>query len=466
MLEFIGFLPHPPIIIPEVGGAEASKIADTSRAMAALAAEIKALQPDVLAIITPHGPVFADAVTIPAVDPLQGDMAAFGAPQVKLEFAFDREAAMQVSSACRGMPVACALLDKQLLHRFNCSDRLDHGLFVPLYFIARAGWRGKLLPINMALLPHEELYDFGRILRTALDGLGRRWVLLASGDMSHCLKPGAPHPYSPKGAEFDNFIRRALTAGDVPSILSLEEEFVEAAAQCGLRPLIMALGAVDGYKISAEELSYEGPFGVGYFTARIQPGAKDPEREFAGEFYRRGKEKMEKKRAGESLPVRLARESLQSFLSGGRLLELPEEYAGLKAERAGAFVSLKKQGNLRGCIGTIEATQRNLGEEIIHNAVSAALRDPRFEPVQPEELDELEISVDVLEKAEAVSGLEELDPKVYGVIVSRGSRQGLLLPNLDGIDTVEQQVEIARQKAGLNREDKVSLSRFKVTRYT
>ncbi|MDX9871254.1 MAG: AmmeMemoRadiSam system protein A [Clostridia bacterium] len=466
MLEFIGFLPHPPLIIPEVGGDEAGMIAATQKAMTSLAAEIKTVNPDVLVLITPHGPVFSDAVTITAAETLRGDMAQFGAPQIKLEFSLDLEAAGRVRDFSKDTPVPVALLDKPTRSRFNCSDRLDHGLFVPLYFVSRAGWQGKILPVNMAFLPYEELYDFGGILRAALDDLGRRWVLLASGDMSHCLLPGAPAPYSPKGAEFDHIIRQAVASGDVPKILSLEKDFIEEAAECGLRPLVMALGALEGYEIAASELSYEGPFGVGYFTARLQPGKIDPSRAFSREFYRRRQEKMEKRRTAESLPVRLARESIAYFLTKGQILDLPAEYVDLQTGGAGVFVSLKKQGNLRGCIGTVEATQKNLGLEIIHNAVSAACRDPRFEPLQLEELQEAEISVDVLEAPEDITGIAELDPRIYGVIVKKGSRQGLLLPNLEGIHDAAEQVEIAKQKAGLRREDNVTLSRFKVTRYT
>ena len=133
--------------------------------------------------------------------------------------------------------------------------------------------------------------------------------------------------------------------------------------------------------------------------------------------------------------------------------------------RAGAFVSLKKHGELRGCIGTIEPVRRNLAEEIINNAVSAGVDDPRFWAVQLEELPELTISVDVLAPPEPIDDEDDLDPKRYGVIVSARGRVGLLLPNLEGIDTVAEQVGIARQKAGLRPDEPVQLARFEVTRY-
>ena len=134
--------------------------------------------------------------------------------------------------------------------------------------------------------------------------------------------------------------------------------------------------------------------------------------------------------------------------------------------QAGVFVSIHKDGKLRGCIGTFLPTRDSIAQEIISNAVSAATRDPRFDPIRPEELKWLEINVDVLSTPEKISGPEELDVKKYGVIVSCGSRRGLLLPDLDGVDTVEEQVGIARRKGGIREGEPVTLERFEVVRHT
>ena len=143
--------------------------------------------------------------------------------------------------------------------------------------------------------------------------------------------------------------------------------------------------------------------------------------------------------------------------------DLPEALTG---QRAGAFVSIHRQGRLRGCIGTIAPTRSSLAEEIIHNAISAASRDPRFDPIRADELKWLEINVDVLGEPEAIVSAAELDVKRYGVIVTKGHRRGLLLPDLEGVDTVRQQVEIAKQKAGIGPKEKVDLERFEVVRHT
>ena len=142
---------------------------------------------------------------------------------------------------------------------------------------------------------------------------------------------------------------------------------------------------------------------------------------------------------------------------------LPRE---LTDTRAGAFVSIHAKGRLRGCIGTIAPTRKCLAEEIMHNAVSAAVHDPRFDPIRPDELRWLEISVDELGEPEDIDSEDALDVRRYGVIVSRDHRRGLLLPDLDGVDTVEQQIAIARKKAGIRAGEKVQLQRFEVIRHT
>jgi hypothetical protein len=163
--------------------------------------------------------------------------------------------------------------------------------------------------------------------------------------------------------------------------------------------------------------------------------------------------------------VRLAEETIRNYIQEGRVISPPEEVTPEMRKRAGVFVSLKKRGQLRGCIGTIEPMEENVAEEIIRNAIASATRDPRFPPVRRDELDDLDISVDVLTTPEPVKGMEDLDPKRYGVIVECGWRRGLLLPDLEGVDTVEYQIEICRQKAGIGPQEPVQLYRFEVIRY-
>jgi len=168
----------------------------------------------------------------------------------------------------------------------------------------------------------------------------------------------------------------------------------------------------------------------------------------------------------ESIPVQLARKSIIYYLENNKIMALPANLSeDLTKNQAGVFVSLKKDGHLRGCIGTFLPTKDNIALEIIENAISAATRDPRFPPVTMEEVDFLSISVDSLSPPEEVDNLSLLDPKKYGVIVSSGFKKGLLLPNLEGVNSAEYQVEIAKRKAGIFPGEKIQLSRFEVKRY-
>ena len=166
--------------------------------------------------------------------------------------------------------------------------------------------------------------------------------------------------------------------------------------------------------------------------------------------------------------IALARLSVETFVKTGRPAALPDDVdPALLSRRAGVFVSLHEHGDLRGCIGTISATTRSIAEKIIQNGISACSRDPRFPAVRPEELDYLDYSVDVLGDAEPIDSPDQLDPKRYGVIVTKGWKRGLLLPNLDGVDTVGYQLMIAKQKAGIDpADDDVELERFEVVRHT
>jgi aromatic ring-opening dioxygenase LigB subunit len=279
MLEMVALSPHPPIVVPEVGKEESAKVMTTYRALQKLAGEIAEINPELVVAVTPHGPVFSDALTITGLKTLVGDLAGFGAPQVKVEFNSAEKAIQAILEESRNNDLFCVSLDEKAHRKFKLSEQLDHGLVVPLSFLYNKGWRGKLVPLNIAFWSYEELYHFGKVLSRALDKLHLSWVFLASGDLSHRLQKGAPAGYSPRGAVFDEIVRQSIREGDVKRLLNIEPSLVEEAGECGLRPIAIALGALDGYAIEAEEFSYEGPFGVGYLVAKLQRGQKMPERE-------------------------------------------------------------------------------------------------------------------------------------------------------------------------------------------
>ncbi len=465
-----GVMPHPPIVVPEVGGAEARKVSKTADAMTELGQRVAAAKPDTLIMVGPHGPVFADAIAVLKQEEFRGDLSGFGAAGTEQVWRGNPRLADAIVAEAKGRGVSTVSFDEKMARRYGVGrGGLDHGMLVPLYFMKAAGVKAKLVPIGIGMLPYLTLYEFGEAVRAAAERMGEHVAFIASGDLSHRLKPGAPAGFSPRGVEFDQAVVDALGKADPGRLLALDPDLIEAAGECGFRPITMLLGALEGQGVDAEVLSYEGPFGVGYGVVSLKPTGKPDQGRLYKEAMERGRTERAARRRGTEHPlVQLARKTVDTYVQTGRRPKppAPGEMAPEMKRRAGVFVSLHKEGQLRGCIGTIGPTTQSVAEEIIQNAVSAAAHDPRFSPVEENELDDLTISVDVLGEAEPIESEKELDPKRYGVIVRKGSRSGLLLPDLEGVDTVTEQVRIAKQKAGISpREKDVELERFEVIRY-
>lgn len=463
-LVLAALTPHPPIILPEVGGpdiAQAQRTVDGMRRLAQIFAEAR---PSTIIVISPHGPVFSDVIAITGLPRVEGDLKQFGAA-VSMEFGNDLALAGRIVSHAKQRGISAAVIEPSFMSRLRAPRRLDHGTMVPLYYISQAVPEFQVVPVAMGLDTPDRLYTFGMALRAAVDEGEGRVALIASGDLSHRLKPGAPAGYSPKGQVFDERLVEALGRMDVGAIARLDDRLVEAAGECGLRPVFMMLGALDGLEVAAKVHSYEGPFGVGYAVASFRPVEASEDARRYGDLVRGLQEKRAGRRRSESPYVALARRAVEEYVRRGKVLRAPEPLPEGLERAAGVFCSIHRGGQLRGCIGTTEPTRANIALEIISNAMSAATRDPRFEPVEEDELDDLVLSVDVLSEPEPISGPDELDPKRYGVIVTRGARVGLLLPDLDGIDTTGEQIRIARRKAGIGESEPVELARFEVTRY-
>ncbi len=465
-LVLAALAPHPPIIVPEVGGSDVAKAQRTVDGMRRLAGGFADARPDTIVVISPHGPVFADVIAITGTSTVEGDLRQFGAA-VSMEFENDVVLAEAIARHAKSRGISAAVIEPSLISRLRAPRRLDHGTMVPLYYISQENLGLRVVPVAMGIDTPDRLYTFGMALRAAVEECGRRVALIASGDLSHRLKPGAPAGYSPEGKIFDERLVEALGRMDVGAIARLDDRLVEAAGECGLRPIFMMLGALDGLEVEAEVHSYEGPFGVGYAVASFRPlgaVASESARRY-DDLIRALADKRASRRRSESPHVSLARQAVEAYVRHQKVVSAPEPLPAGMERAAGVFCSIHKGGQLRGCIGTTEPVRANVAEEIISNAISAAMRDQRFEPVEPDELDDLVFSVDVLSEPEPISGPAELDPIRYGVIVRRGGRVGLLLPDLDGIDTIEEQVSIARRKAGIGERERVELARFEVTRY-
>lgn len=261
MLVGAGLSPHPPIIIPEVGGEELLTADSTVTGMRAWAKDIASVNPETLVFLSPHAPFLQGALGWLAGRELAGSFAAFGAPEVAFRARNDRDLALSIAAEAAGEGVPVVEVD---------TGSLDHGVMTPLYYLREAGICADLVVFGISLLPPERHFRFGQALARAFARSPRRICLIASGDLSHRLQPGAPAGYDPQGQVFDRLILESLTAMDRERIMGIPELLADRAGECGLRPIIMLLGALSDFEVESKIYSYEGPFGVGYLVAGFQ----------------------------------------------------------------------------------------------------------------------------------------------------------------------------------------------------
>ncbi len=503
-------VPHPPLIVPAVGRGGEKEVLKTIRSYEKVADEIAALKPETILITSPHATLYADYFHISPGKHAKGSFAGFHAPQVKFSEDYDEDLVDRISDIAYHEDFPCGTMGEQ-------EPELDHGTMVPLWFIRQKYKDGKIVRIGLSGLPLTDHYRLGTILARAANALNRRAVIVSSGDLSHKLQDYGPYGFAPEGPQYDERIMDVMGRAAFGELFNFDEAFCDKAAECGHRSFVIMAGAWDGRPVRATTYSHEDITGVGYGICSFYPGtpapsidstsaadsmtdsdpdsdsvadstcvsASDPDseaealfsadRQFLRIYLEKKENEINKMREASDIYVRLARLSLETYIRTGKKIRIPEDLSLLTGEipdallhtRAGAFVSIHKQGMLRGCIGTIGPTMKNLAQEIATNAISASTRDPRFDPIREDELPWLEINVDVLGEAEDIDSMDQLDVKRYGVIVStRDGRRGLLLPDLDGVDTVEEQVAIAMRKGGIQKHEKYQLQRFEVVRHT
>lgn len=462
-----GYLfPHPPIILEEIGGVQEIKALRTIEGVKTLAKDIKDKAPDTIIIITPHGPLFSDAISISKEEDLYGDFKGFGHEDIKLKYKNNLNLVNKIIKNSLKENIIIAEVDEDFAIDYNISLELDHGAMVPLHFINKEYGDFNIVHITYGLLSPKELYKFGNAIKKAIEDLEFNIIIVASGDLSHRLSDEGSYSYSPYGKEFDEKIVDILRRGSMEEILTFDLSLGEKAGECGLRSLMIMAGVLGDYNLESKIISYEGPFGVGYCTAKIDIIGDRVGDTILNKITLEEKRKMELIRSDESEYVSLARMSLEYYIKEGRIMDIPNNIdKKIIEDKKGVFVTIYKDGMLRGCIGTIEPTKENLGLEIINNAISAGINDPRFDTVEEDELDSLIYSVDILSKPEPISSISQLDIGKYGVIVRKDFRSGLLLPNLDGVDSIEEQVSIALSKAGIKPSEEYELQRFEVIRH-
>ncbi|MCL2615615.1 MAG: AmmeMemoRadiSam system protein B [Dehalococcoidia bacterium] len=316
----------------------------------------------------------------------------------------------------------------------------EHSIEVQLPLLQHLKHDIKIVPIVLSQVSANAYKEIGIEIADVLGDMERNVVILASSDMTHY------EPHEQVKAK-DDYALQAVLKLDVDSLL--ERIAAQNVTMCGSAPVATLMAAARSLGAQRAEL-------VRYKTSGDASGDCSSVVGYAGIII----PSMTK-----SPLVRLAHKAITAYVEEGHIIPLPSKLTPEMQAQAGVFVSLHKCGELRGCIGTFEPSRRNVAEEIIMNTVSAATHDPRFEPVKTEELKELEISVDVLTEPEEIESNGQLDPRRYGVIVARGLHRGLLLPDLKGVDTPEQQIAICRRKADIGADEKVRLFRFEVKRH-
>ena len=453
-------VPHPPLIIPAVGQGGEKSVQETIDSYEKVADEIAELKPETIIITSPHSIMYSDYFHISPGHGAKGNFSQFRAPEVSFEEAYDEELRDRICSLAKAEDFPAGTLGEK-------NPLLDHGTMVPLWFIRNKYKSGKILRIGLSGLGLPEHYHLGEIIQKAVNACDRRVVFVASGDLSHKLQAHGPYGFASEGPVYDEMIMDVAKRAAFQEMFDFNEDFCERAAECGHRSFVIMAGAFDGMAVEAKAYSHEDVTGVGYGICSFYPLGKDENRHFLDDYMKKQEEELKRKTEEADPYVKLARKSLESFILRREIIAVPDDIPEeMRTKKAGTFVSLHKEGKLRGCIGTISPVRSCVAEEIIYNAVSAAARDPRFSPVRADELKWLEISVDELSEPEAIDTADQLDVKRYGVIVSKGARRGLLLPDLEGVDTVEDQINIAMNKAGIHSYEDVRLERFEVIRHT
>ena len=455
-------MPHPSVSIPEIAQGRENGVSVTIRGMEKIAEEIKQIAPQTIALISPHGNVFSDGLCVNTESMLTGSFAEFHQPKLRLALRGDMQKALIYCSGLRAADIDNLALDETTAKKYDITTELDYGALVPLYFILKKYKDFKLVHINIGYLPRAKMYQAGKILAGIL---GETDVIIASGNLSHKISKDNAEYYDEICKKYDKNVFDAVENNEFLRIMTADEDMVKKAQQCAQKPLEMLSGALDGCRAEGEVYSYEAPCGVGYMTARINREKSNKEN-LINQYLEIKKEAVNAIKTNEDEYAKLAKDTIYNYVKNGNLIEVPQGLSNdLYIKQNGVFVSLKKDGKLRGCIGTVSPTKLSTAEEIINNAMEAAANDSRFDHVTEDELNSLEIFVDVLSELEDVKSKDELDIKIYGIIVEKDEMRGLMMPNIEGVESVEHQIELATGKAGIAEGEDFSLKRFTVARH-
>lgn len=456
-------VPHPPISIDEIGKDRVVEVEKTIKGYEQFSKEIAKEKPETIIIITPHTTIYGDYFHISTGKCAEGTFENYDAPEVKIKVNYDEELAKEISVVCH----------EQHLHAGgmgNGKKELDHGTMIPLYYINKNYKKYKVVRISIADFTSYVHYQLGMCIAKACENLDRKVCVVGSGDLSHFLTKDGPYGYRTEGPIFDDMMVDTLKTANFIEWFTYSAHFIEKSGTCGLKPFSVMAGTLDGKNVDTNFMSYQGNLGVGYAICGYKIANEVcEERKFYDIYRKKIIDEINQRDKRENSYVRLARLTIENLVLQNKFITIKDVEDILDVvmltQKAGAFVSIRKEGEIRGCIGTIIPTTTCVAHEIVNNAINAAYNDPRFNPISVDELPYLTYSVDVLEEPEMVDSIEELDVRRYGVIVENEEKRGLLLPNLEAIKTPKQQVEVALKKAGIDEDEHYIMQRFEVIRY-
>ncbi len=452
-------LPHPPLAIPEIGKGREKTIVKTLESLEKVSEKIASLAPEAIVFISPHAESYSDYFQIADGEVAMGSFAEYKAPNVNFRLFYDRQLIEAVTSFSKAASFPAGVDGGEEIY-------LDHGTMVPLYYINKRYRDFKALRLGVSGLSLSEHYRFGQIVQEAIDKLGKRVVVIASGDLSHLVEKREPNAVHLATPSYDKQIMKVLSEANFGELLSFNKETLAEAEECGHRAFCLMAGILDRLSVKATKLSYEDSAGIGYGALEYDVKGEDPSRAYL-ELYRSKQSFLVKKEIENSdIYAKLARTAIERYVTTGKMPTLDEDWPkAFFTKKAGVFVTIHKDGEIRGCMGSIRPMRKNLGSEIIASAVASASLDSRFPKVRKEELPLLSIAVDVLSSPIPILSVTDLDPKVYGVVVEYGEKRGALLPDMPGIKTPEEQVLTAMYKAGIPEKEDVALYRFSSTRH-
>ena len=448
--------PHPAFSIPEVGKGEERSIAPVVDAMEEMAKQLASLKPDTIVIISGHSEGYRDYFQLFDGEVGIGSMAGFDASDINFRVLYDKQFVRVLAELARkGTFPAGTMGDK--------GSFLDYGVMVPLYFLKKEIPSARIVRLAISSLPFLSHYLLGKIIAEASQRLGRRTIVIASGDLSHHLSESSGSSAPDLARQYEESMQKSLKSGNFLDWLTVDPSTLAAAGECGHRPLLIMAGALDGRHLKVSHLSHSVYLGTGYATACYVAEGNDPTRRFDSLYLSREALACSSARAKSDRVAALARKAIEVWVAQQARIAPPEEEPFSWPAKP-VFVSIRIHGSLHGCIGAIRPIRATLGEEIIESAISSA-KDPRFPPLAKEDIPYLDVTVDVLGTLQRIHSVYKLDPKKYGAYVQNGKRHGFVLPRQEGAMTIESQLAAAKRKAGIDFDEPVTLYRIPSTQH-